>query len=203
MAYQITVEGKYGSRNGSYILDLAPKGQPDKFIREKVDIVDRTRLADVYKFRIRDLDMDDEYEEVKQDPKKLDADCRIIFEEPWIFFHCSTEQMMNFILEYLKEGNWDFAHIYDNKLVNLPLTQKVTLCYPLHVPHKPIIERQKTFKVLRAAAPLILADMFGLSIKDVEVYPINKTFDPNHWSWSMNKAKEIAREEGLDASDLY
>ena len=197
MAYQITVEGKYGSRNGSYILNVNEKGQPLDIIRESIDIKDQNRAADLYEFRIRDLNLDEEY------VNGHDEDCHIVFEEPWLFFNCTKEQMMNLILEYLKDGNWDFPQIYDNKLVNLPLTEMVTLCYPLHVPQKPIIERQRTFKLLRAIVPYVLADLFGLNRKDIEVFPINKRFNPDHWSWEMHQARRMAKEEGTTLKDLF
>lgn len=203
MAYRIDVKGKYGSRNGSYLIDFAPKGYPDRFIREQMNIIKRECTADQYTFRILDLDREEEYKGILNEQNNNDDHCSIVFEEPWIFYHCSIEEMMNNILEYLKEGNWDFAEIYDNKLFALPLQQKISLCYPLHVPQKPIIERQKIFKILRAAAPIILADMFGLNNKEIEVYPINQKFDPDHWSWQIQQARRLAKEEGSTLKELF
>ena len=203
MAYRITVTDKYKSRNAVYIADIPSSETHIEITQEDMYVRNSSRTADLFTLSILDLNNLDEYRRIRNDPEKLENAYSIYFEEPWLFFHCTVDQMMRCCVDYLKEGNWDFPEIYNNKLTDLPLTQMVTLCYPLHVPQKPIIERQKTFKILRAAAPLILADMFGLDSKDVEVYPINKRFNPDHWSWEMHQARRLAKGEGITLDEKF
>lgn len=112
--------------------------------------------------------------------------------------------MMRCCIDYLKEGNLDFPEIYNQYYVNRPLTKEVEFCYPLYKPQTPIIQDQeeKLHRILRSSLRFIFRDMFGLP-RDIGVLPINNTFKPNHWSWALNKAKKIAKEEGLEFSDLY
>lgn len=203
MAYRITVTSKYRSKDATYIADIPSSGTHIEITQDCLYTRNSSRTADLFTLSILDLNNFEEYRQIRNDPEKLKDAYSFYFEEPWLFFHCTVDQMMKCCIDYLKEGNWDFPQIYDNKLVNLPLTEMMMLCYPLHVPQKPIIERQKTFKVLRAAAPLILADMFGLSIKDVEIYPINKRFNPDHWSWEMFQARRLAKEEGITLKEDF
>lgn len=205
MAYRITVTDKYKSRNGSYIAEYDPVYNCiGKITREFVNINDGSKKADLYIARIVDLDRIEECEQLVNDPEKKDRACGIVLEEPWIFYNCTVDQMMRCCIDYLKEGNLDFPKIYNEYYTNRPLTKEVRFCYPLYKPQTPIIQDQeaKLHRFLRSSLRFIFSDMFGLN-DDVRVLPINNTFKPNHWSWALNKAKEIAEEEGLEFSDLY
>ena len=56
MAYRIDVKGKYGSRNGSYLIDFAPKGSPARSISAQMYLSIRVCSADQYTVRVRDLE---------------------------------------------------------------------------------------------------------------------------------------------------
>lgn len=195
MSYQIKVKDKYGSRAAEYMLTLGSEGQQEELKREWFGMTDPKRTADEYIISIKDLDRIGQY-----DPDNDDGS--IYYEEPWIFYHCLTKDVINNVLIYLKDGYWDFPKLYHDLLEKRDADTLQTICYPLYVPRMPIVERQTTFTILRTITPILFADMYNLARDQVEVYKINQTFDPEHWSWMIYQARRLAKQEGMTLEEF-